>query len=120
MILSKDAILKAPDVKIEKINVPEWGGEVCLRVFSGKARETYLHNLQKRSKGNKSDDIDIRGMTALLLSMTIVDEGGKLLFDEADIDALSDKSAIVLDRLFQEALKLNRLDAGAVETVEKN
>jgi len=120
MRLNKEQILKANDLKIIEVEVPEWGGIVRLKEFTGGAREEYIFTLQAQSKNAKSGDIDIRGLTSKLLSLCIVDDDGKPTFTASDIEALNSKSATVLNRLFEEALKLNGLDAKAAEQALKN
>ena len=45
-ILSKEAILAADDLPREKVNVPEWGGEVLVRTMSGTDRDAFEASLQ--------------------------------------------------------------------------
>ena len=120
MILSKEQILAAKDAKAINVPVAEWGqdAEVRMKAFSGADREAYLSQLQ--SKQGKNGEVDIRGLTCKLLALTIVDENDELIFTEADIEALNKKNANVLTRLFEQALKLNALDAAAPETARKN
>ena len=39
--LSRDQILKAADLKVEKVDVPEWGGAIYLKVMSVGERDSY-------------------------------------------------------------------------------
>jgi len=40
-LLSKTAILAANDLKSEDIEVPEWGGAVRVRSFTGRERDAF-------------------------------------------------------------------------------
>ena len=118
MLLNKDAILKAADSKIEKLDVPEWGGHVFIRTMTGTERddfeaETYI------TKG-KNVEFNRRNFRARLLVRALCDESGTPMFTSKDIDALGKKSAKALDRCFGAAQKLNGLSADDVEELTKN
>lgn len=116
MALSKADILKAEDFEIEKVAVPEWGGDVCVRSMTARERDRLEAELLKwRQAGNT--DINFR---ARLCVKTVCDENGKLLFTEKDADELGKKSAKALDRILPVAQKLNGLTDQDVEQLEKN
>lgn len=129
MKLSKQAIVEVNDLKVEFVNVVEWGGEVGVRVMSGAARDKFDAWMMSRVKPiNPTDDptdpktkrtMDTQGMRSFLLSLTLCDESGALLFadDTASLDA---KSAPVLNTLFDKAQEVNGLTPAAVETAAKN
>jgi len=129
MKLSKQAIVSANDLKVEFTDVPEWGGEVGLRVMSGAARDKFDAWMMQRVKPiNPADDptdpktkrtMDTQGMRSFLLSLTLCDENGVLLF-ENDVATLDAKSAPVLNTLFDKAQQINGLTPAAVETAVKN
>lgn len=96
--LSRDAILSANDIVIEKVDVPEWGGTVCVRSMSGAARERLEQLVAKQSLTR-----------AFVVAMTVCDETGTLLFSEADIEALSGKSANALNRVFEVGARMSRI-----------
>jgi hypothetical protein len=108
-ILGRDAILGAADLPTERVPVPEWGGAVLVR-----AERFALDAALRDAKGR------IKPAEAMqrMLAMTIVDEQGALLFSEEDVAALSRKSAVVLERLFETAKRLSGI--GLDEETEKN
>jgi hypothetical protein len=113
MILTKDAILKADDLKRELVSVPEWGGDVYVRGMTGADRDKFEASIiQMRGKDQTLNMVNIR---AKLASMTICDEAGKLLFSEADIKGLSLKSASALQRVFAVAQKLSGIGESDVK-----
>jgi hypothetical protein len=59
-------------------------------------------------------------LRATVCAMSIVDESGKRLFSESDIEALGRKSYKALDRVKTAAEKLNALTADEVDELEKN
>ena len=107
MALTKDAILGAEDSNVTAVSVPEWQGEVSLRVISGTARAQLEAMMSRRQKDNGSDTLE--GVRGWLLVRSICDETGDLVFDQDDADALEAKSAIVIDRLFDAAVAHSKL-----------
>lgn len=103
MALSKAAILAATDVKVSApIPVPEWGGDVYMKVLSGKDRDQFEDSISEKKT---------RRTQEMLLALTLSDEKGSRLFEEKDIEALAEKSSLVLTRLFEEAWKFNGFDS---------
>mgnify|MGYP007082016276 CR=1 FL=1 len=103
--LTKDTILHAQDLKTEVVAIPEWGGDVLVRGMTGADRDKFEASIvQMRGKDQTLNMVNIRAKVA---SMSICDEAGKLLFTEADIKALSLKSAHALQRVFAVAQRLS-------------
>jgi len=106
-MLTRDAILSASDVKIERVSVPEWGGEICVRSFDGISRDQVEQHVMRN--GDKPDTVGLRALVVVLAACT---EKGEPLFTHADIPALGKKSGAALDRVFSAASKLNKLGDG--------
>ena len=100
--LTRDAILFAPDLTLEPIEVPEWGGTVHLRVMNGAT-------MLKLSELPKAD------FTGALLVHTLCDADGKLLFAPEDVEQVMNKNHAVLQRLIVAAIRINSLDPAAAE-----
>jgi len=115
MILGKEDIIARDDLAIEDIETPEWSGIVRLRTLTGTERDAYEASIFK--PGGKSDYNNLR---AKLLVKCIVDDKGKRVFKDNEIDLLGNKSASVLDRLFARAQKLNGMGAKDAEEILKN
>lgn len=112
-LLSKEQILAADDVKVVKVAVPEWGGEVCVRGMKGWQRD----QLDQWAADGK----DLTHYRARVVAQALCDEkGAPLGFTEDDITALSDKCAGPLNRVFDIARSLSGIGATDVEDVEKN
>lgn len=109
--LSKSAIIAAKDVRIEKINVPEWGGDVFIKTLSGTDRDAF-EDAYSREK--------MKNFRARFLVMTLCDEKGGRLFDDAEIEEVGKKSSIVLNRLFDKAWSFNAFTAVEVEELGKD
>lgn len=114
--LSKADILGADDIRVELVEVPEWGGTVGVRVMSGADRDAYEIAIYETRKAGK----DNQNVRAQLVAMTAVDESGARLFGVADIRALGAKSAAALDRVFAVAQRINRLRAEDMKELAGN
>ena len=113
MTLSRDDILKAQDIKIELVEVPEWGGQVYVKGMTGTERDAFESSIvQTRGKNSSVNMVNIR---AKLAAQTICDEAGERLFSDADIRALGKKSANALQRVFDVAQKLSGITSDDVE-----
>lgn len=105
MFLTRDQILNADDLKYEEIDCPEWGGLVRIKVMTGIERDDFEQSVfDMKSKDTK---VNLKNFRAKLLVKTIVDENGKRVFQESDIESLSGKSSKVLDRIFNKAQEVN-------------
>lgn len=113
-MLNREAILGAQDLKIVDVDVPEWGGQVRVRMMTGTERTALL----ARSSVNGQVDTDLFSTT--LIEMTTVDEAGNRVFADGDAAALGQKASAALTRVFSASSRLNRLNGDAVEAAEKN
>jgi hypothetical protein len=118
-LLTKDQILEASDMTSATVDVPEWGGSVCIRTMTGTDRDAFEASMVEiDAAGHRSPDM--RNLRAKLVAMTAIDDAGNRLFDLADIPLLARKNAAALDRVFTAAQKLNGLADDAVEDATKN
>ncbi|WP_186056812.1 hypothetical protein [Burkholderia gladioli] len=118
-ILSKDAILSADDLKKQVVSVPEWGGDVIVRTMMASERDEFEQSLVTRDDTGKLV-ANTQGAGVRLVALTVVDEGGALLFTQADIEALSRKSSLALARITEVAETLSGIGAKAKEAAAKN
>lgn len=107
MALSRDAILAADDRVIEEVEVPEWGGTVCVRSLTSEEVKPFTES---------DDEMPV----GLLVSIAACDEVGEPLFSEADIAALERKSMRALKRVIQKAMDVNGLGAEQAEEILGN
>lgn len=119
-VLTKDQILVVNDYETKKVEIPEWKGSVIVRVMSGKARDRFESECRNRTSGGTGRRRNLEGMKALVLSLTVVDDKGQLLFSEEDIPALNEKNGNAIDRLFQVASELNGLGPKQMEAIQGN
>lgn len=103
--LKRDDILKVVDQAIELVAVPEWGGEVWVRGLNGAERDKFEASMVQ-TRG-KSQTVNMANVRARLAAASMCDEGGVRLFADADVDALGQKSAAALQRVFLVAQRLS-------------
>jgi len=108
-LLTKEQILKADDRPKEEVLVPEWGGNVLVRSLTAGERDRFEASCLQGSKDN---------FRSHLAALCIVDEGGKRIFADEDIKALSAKSGAALDRIFRACIRLNAMTADDVAELE--
>ena len=119
MILTRDAILSVPDLKTERIRVPEWGGEVIVRSLTGGERTAYEAAVSRMDdKGNVRVNRGI--VRARLVVLSVVDETGQRVFRDDDAAALNAKNAAAIERIFDVARRLSGMTPQDVEELEKN
>src|SRR5437868_7602200 len=104
MSLTLSEIIAAKDSQIEKVPVPEWGGDVFVRVLTGPEREEYDTLMLSKIDGNKWKDN--KGLKQLLLKYALCDEKGTRMVQDSDVAKLFGKSSTVLQRLFEKAQQI--------------
>lgn len=114
MALSAEQILAADDMGLKRVEVPEWGGEVFLRVMSVGERDAY----ERQWIGKKETGIE--NFRTRYLAGVLCDEKGKLLFSRDQIASLAEKSGAVMGRLFDEAMKHNKMTEEDVQELGKS
>ena len=114
-MLTKEQILQAEDLKTETVEVPEWGGSVCVRTMTGTERDAFEQSIVENKGKTNLANIRARWCAAV-----VIDESGNRLFDDKDIAELGKKSASALDRVFAVAQKLNGFGEKDIENLEKN
>jgi hypothetical protein len=117
-VLSKDAILQAPDMPVETVSVPEWGGQVCVRTMSGTDRDAFEASLIGKQGEVQGGGQQLQNVRARLVALTVCDKTGVRLFTDADIPALGAKSAKALDRVFAVAQRLNGIGQQEVDAAK--
>ncbi|MFO8014747.1 MAG: phage tail assembly chaperone [Phycisphaerae bacterium] len=114
LLLGRDAILAAEDTTTERLSVPEWGGDVYVRVMTAAERDAWENDLYARQQKGQA----LKNVRARLAVRVLVDEAGRRLFSDDDAAALGAKSGRALDRIFEAAQRLNGLGPEDVEALE--
>jgi hypothetical protein len=114
MSLTKEQILAADDMGLLELEVPEWGGNVFVRVMTVGERDSYENEwMINKNKG-------VENFRSKFLQRVLCDETGELLFTAAEVDKLAKKSARVITRVWEAAMRHNALTDGDVEELAKN
>lgn len=111
-LLSRDDILGAVDLQTVAVAVPEWDGEVLVRGLTGRERDRFDESMMEetRRKGGRSERrVRWNNARARLCAMCIVDEQGRRLFTSEDVQALGEKGAAALQRVYDVAASLSGL-----------
>ena len=115
MVLSKEQILQADDLKRQVVEVPEWGGAVLLRELRGRERDAF-----EEGSMDKQRNVTMTNMRARLVALSAIDEEGERLFTAKEAVELGDKSATALNRLFEVCCRLSGITSDDVDKLEKN
>lgn len=115
-VLTKDDIFVIDDIQVEKMEVPEWGGIIGVKVMTCKERQEFQVKM-----GGARDKIPTNLMEELIL-LTVVNPCTKqrLFTDKNDVKELAKKSSQIMGRIFEKAAGLNGLTSEAIEDSKKN
>ena len=112
MALTRDDILGKVQLAVEQVQVPEWGGPVYIREMSGAERDAWEALVFGEEKA--------KNIRATLAAVCLCDETGKRLFADEDAVKLGATSGSALQRVFDAAMRINKLRKEDVEEVAKN
>jgi hypothetical protein len=117
--LTREQILGANDLPSVKVPVPEWGpgAVVYVKSMTGAERDAFESQVVEGRGPDRT--VNVQNIRARLCARCIVNAGGTPLFTDADVEALGAKSAKVLDRIFEQAQKLNGLRKEDVDELGK-
>jgi hypothetical protein len=114
MALTKDQILSVDDLGLLRLHVPEWNGDVFIRVMTVGERDAYENEWQRKKEAGVDD------FRTKFLVRCLVDENGNRLFDNGDVAKLAQKSARVMNRIWMAAMEHNNLSDQSIEELAKN
>jgi hypothetical protein len=118
MVLTKAQILGAKDLDSEIVHMPEWGGDVKVRMMTGTERDAFEASIfEVKGTDTKQNMVNLR---AKLVGRVLIDDDGARLFTDKEIEELGKKSARSLDKIFKVAQRLNGIGGDAVEELTKN
>lgn len=122
MGLKREEILKQTCLPLHVVKVPEWGGDVYVRVMTGKERDAfeYMQANERRSAKEAGEDYSPENIRARIAAMLVCNETGERLFTEEDIPALGALHCGALDRVWDEAMRVNHMLGDEVENKLKN
>src|SRR5262245_2226138 len=108
------AIFAHDDTRQEVIELPEWGEQITVRTAAA-IDAVRVGDLMETTRETKDSPAALRALV-LLVVYSAVDEEGKPLFEESDVELLVRKTRPPLQRLIDAAMRVNALgDAAALE-----
>ena len=117
-MLNRDDILAVLDIKIEKVEVPEWGGSVFIKSMTGAEKDAYDDSICDLD--GQEVVMNMVDASAKLCAKTICDKDGKRLFTKKDILALGKKNGRALERCSKVARRLSGYKKDDIPTILKN
>jgi len=103
--LTAAEIFETDDSRVERVEVPEWGGYVFIRGLTGEERDAFENSIIEGRGRNR--EINLRNFRAKLVVAAAVNSKGQQLFsDSSHVMRLGKKSARALERLFEKAQEL--------------
>ena len=118
-ILKAKDILEISDIQKEIVAVPEWGGEVWVYGLSGAERDKLESGMIEVDEKGKRQSYNMANFRAKMAIMAVRDEKGKRLFTDADLQRLSQKSAVALQRIFIVAQRLAGITEDDLNDIKK-
>jgi hypothetical protein len=100
----------------ESLDIPEWGGRIYVRVMSAKERSE-IEDLYLKISDAKKETGKFRKE---LIRRTWVDKSGNLMItDDAVATHMMNKSALIIERIFEKACEVNGFRQKDVEVLKK-
>ena len=118
--MTRQEILNSRNFGIKEIDVPDLG-KVSIRKWSGKDRAKFLQASITVESGNVDVKYEkIFDNMSLVVASSLCDESGVRLFNDDEIDMVSEMNADIIQTIYQESLSLNSLAPKSVEEAAKN
>jgi hypothetical protein len=111
-VLTRDRILAAPALAAVRVEVPEWGGAVFVRAITAGERDVF----ERRAFEGPRKDL----VRAALVVLCAADAQGRALFTDADVEALAQRDAAPMQRIFNAACRLNAIGPAEVAELEQS
>lgn len=104
--------IRSAKMKLEELDVPEWGGTIYVRRLSSGERDVFFAAIDSA----KNEDSKT-GVERLIVSLALCDENGKAIFSSPD--ELKDLDAIAIDNVSLVAMRINAFTKEAKEDLAK-
>ena len=118
----RDQIINTTDTRTETVVVPEWdNAKIEVRAFTVAEQEAFYKKVMLTDRKGMFAGVDRRKWTVQLILASAYDpDTGEKLFEAADADSLSKKSAKAIGRVFDVAARLSGISDDAVEEAESD
>jgi len=117
--LTPEQILAADDKVFEPVEVPEWGGTVYIRGMTSAERDRYDRSLVNVDRKGNTTMGRLDNLRALLVVRCLVTKDGQRMFRDPQAKELGEKSALVMNRLWDVASRLSGMNQDREEEEEE-
>ncbi len=112
-VLDKSALLTPVAVERVEVSVPELGGSVYVQGMTVTQRNKFER--QFRTRSGQTSDRKMQEIRQRMLIACVCDQDGTPLFTEADIDAIGNQRADIIERLVEAAQKICGMSSDDVD-----
>jgi len=118
-MITKESIKSQQDVKIEKVEIPEWNDFIYVKSMSGKERDQFENEMYSRGENGEMVS-NLENLRARMIVLTACDDKGNRIFKDADAEWLGEKNAAALNRIFNKANELSGFRKQDIDKLVKN
>jgi hypothetical protein len=105
-------------IRTETVFIPEWSESVNVRELTGAQRDEWEKSMIDLE--GKKHKITIDNARAKLISLSVVDDKGELLFTERDIEQIGQGGSGAISKIYDVAASLSGISDEDVEELVKN
>lgn len=119
--LDRDAFFSNEEESLKKAICELPNGSVWVRELSGKSLLEYNNLIKEMQKdGSELTPDQALELMATLVSMTVINPDGSLMFSKEDVNRLANSGMSTLLTLSQKAMEVSGIDAEAIAGVTSN
>lgn len=111
-LINKEQFLQNTACEHKDVHIEELGGEIRIKAMSIADQIKF----EEESANTKNQN----ELIFQLILNCCIDENGEKLFEQEDLEIIKERSAPVVIKLFQEILKVNKLDEEEIDKLAKN
>ena len=120
MSLTKEQIFQCTDIKIEKLHIEAWGGDIYVRSMTGTERDKFESSNVVKDRKTQTYDVRMENLRARLVVLTVCDETGGRIFTDEDAKEIGRKNAAVIAQIYDVAARLSGITKEDIEEITKN
>lgn len=117
-VLTRADMLDNAQRPMEQVELPELGGVVWVQGLTGSERDRYEQSVMKMRGGQLIPNLT--NARAKLIAVSLVDENGKVLFAEDELEEIGRLPARTTQRVWNKACELSGLSDTDVDELEGN
>ena len=108
---------KRNKVPKELVEVPELGGSVYVTKLTAGVRDLF----DKKLNENKvNGEVNLENVRAKFVALVVVDEDGKRLFEDSDIEWLGELDSDGIQKIVDVGFRINGIGTGVIENAINN